>query len=306
MTRKILYLCGQANTGRFDSAPRYQIDDFYAPFFLFDTRAPEEIPSGVCVYFENMAKPFAKKFYRSEAWIRVRNAYVARRTSIDGGLCERCGATSDNPGEELHHVIPLTPANINEFDIALNPKNLQWLCKDCHFIVHRELILKEFEKARQAKKHVLHNGCYFDDEGNLVKMKVYIVHGSPASGKSTLVSERMTPGDLVVDLDLLKQAISLQPKTETPENLLPIAMGLRDYLYELISDRAVDCRNVWVIASLPRRQEREELAEKLGAELIHCSAEYHECLARAGNDMNRRDKTLQRALIDKYFEQYEP
>ena len=253
-----------------------------------------------------MAKPFAKKFYKSKAWQGTRDAYVAERVRLDGGLCERCGSKTDNPGEELHHKIPLTPQNINDHNITLNPDNLQWLCKDCHFIVHRELILEQFARARRAKQKIVHNGCYFNDEGELIQMQVHIVHGSPASGKTTYVRQHMQPGDLVVDLDAIKQAISLQPGREAPDNLLSVAIGVRDYLYQLIEERAVDCCNVWVIASLPHKQEREELAQRLDALLIHCPAGYHECIERAGNDSDRRDKLFQRALIDKYFEQYEP
>lgn len=250
-----------------------------------------------------MSKPFAKKFYKSAAWTGCREAYVSERIRIDGGLCERC---RDQAGAELHHVIPLTPNNINDANITVNWDNLKWLCKDCHFIEHRKLILEKFEKARRAKKTTVRNGFYFDSNGEWVRMSVYIVWGSPASGKTTLVSERMTPGDLVVDLDNLKQAISLQPTFDAAPGILKIALSLRDYLYELIAARAVDCPHVWIIATLPRRSEREELAAKLDAELIHCPADYHECIRRAGEDNSRRDKTLQRAMIDKYFEQYEP
>ncbi len=250
-----------------------------------------------------MAKSFSKTFYNSAEWITVRDAYIAHRTAIDGGVCERC---RENAGEELHHVIPLTPANINDYSITLDPANLKWLCKDCHFKVHREMILKKWEEARARNRKILNRGCYFNDDGELVQMKVYIVWGSPASGKSTYVAEHMNPGDLVVDLDNLKQAISLQPKTETPDNLLDIAIELRDCLYKMIEERAVDCKNVWVIAALPQRKEREALGLRLGAELIHMNAGYHECIRRAGEDDNRRDKMLQRALIDRYFERFEP
>lgn len=253
-----------------------------------------------------MAKPFAKKFYKSAAWINTRNAYVSERVCIDGGLCERCGRSTGNPGEELHHKIPLSPQNINDGDITLNPKNLQWLCKDCHFIVHRELIMKKFEESRRAARKIVHNGCYFNEDGELVQMKVYVVHGSPASGKTSYVREHMSPGDLVVDLDYIKQAISFCTPIDAPENLLNVAIGVRDYLYELIEERAVDCCNVWVVACLPKRDERRELIERLDAEPVHCSADYHECIERARYDDEGRDVTLRRALIDKYFEQYEP
>lgn len=253
-----------------------------------------------------MAKAFAKNFYKSKAWINTRNAYVAERVCIDGGVCERCGLKTGNAGEELHHKIPLSPRNITDGDITLNPKNLQWLCKDCHFIVHRELIMEQFRKARAASKRRVHNGCYFNEEGELVQMKVYVVHGSPASGKTSYVREHMSPGDLVVDLDYIKSAISFMNAIETPDNLLPVAIGIRDYLYDLIEERAVDCCNIWVIGCLPERAERRELIERLDAEEVHCSADYHECIARASIDDEHRSVTLRRALIDKYFERFEP
>ena len=275
-------------------------------FNIFKMRKPLPIRRGFVFALFFMSKPFAKKFYKSDAWIKARAAYISERTRIDGGLCERCGKTSDKPGEELHHITPLTPGNINEYSVCLSPANLQWLCKDCHFIVHREIILKEFERARQANKRVLHNGCYFDEEGQLIKMGVYIVFGSPASGKTTFVREKMTPGDLVVDLDMIKQSISLLPGKDTPDNLLDVALGIREYLYELIEERAVDCRNVWVIGTLPRKAERQELAERLGAEMIECKVTYHEAIARAKADDERQNKQLQLALIDQYFENYDP
>lgn len=246
-----------------------------------------------------MAKSFSKSFYNSQAWIQARNAYVAERTSIDGGMCENC---HENVGEELHHKTHLTLANIEDYDVCLNPDNLIFLCKDCHFKAHREIILQQFCGARQSRKPILTNGCYFNDDGDLVKMKKYIVWGSPASGKTMYVKNNMQDGDLVVNLDFIKYAISLQSKL-MPNNLLPIAMDVRDYLYQLIEGNKVDCKNVWVIATLPNRKERNSLAKRFNAELIYIKSDYHECIMRAGKDGNCADKELQRALIDKFFEQ---
>jgi len=75
-----------------------------------------------------MAQEFAKKFYKSAEWQRLRTWYI--RSVF--GLCEKCG----NPGKILHHKVFLTPYNITDPSVSLNPDNLIYLCKDCHELTH--------------------------------------------------------------------------------------------------------------------------------------------------------------------------
>ena len=80
-------------------------------------------------------KGFADDFYTSAAWTRCARGY---RRSV-GGLCERCRKRGlVVPAEEVHHKIHLTPENINKPEIALNWRNLEALCKDCHMQQHRK------------------------------------------------------------------------------------------------------------------------------------------------------------------------
>ena len=58
-----------------------------------------------------------------------RAAFVASRVNIDGGLCQIC---RDAPGYIVHHKVWLTPENITDPDIALNPANFLYVCHDCH------------------------------------------------------------------------------------------------------------------------------------------------------------------------------
>lgn len=76
-----------------------------------------------------MAKEFAKAFYRSQAWLRCRGSYIAKRKSIDGGLCEVC---RERLGYIVHHKVELKLENIHDPDIALNHRLLSFECKDCH------------------------------------------------------------------------------------------------------------------------------------------------------------------------------
>lgn len=250
-----------------------------------------------------MAKAFAKAFYKSEKWQKCRDAYISERRLIDGGLCEKCHI---NPGEELHHKKFLTPDNIHDANLTLNPDNLMWLCKDCHFKEHEKAILIGLQKARKHTKILNENGFYFDENGELKPQKIYIVYGPPASGKTTYVCNNRVHGDMVVDLDLIQQAISLNGKTDTPINLLNTALDIREHIYSLVENKKIDCKNIWVVASLPRKKERSELATRLGAELIFMYATKSECFKRADADSERKDKHIQHAIITKWFEDYEP
>jgi len=76
-----------------------------------------------------MAKDYAsrgwsKSFFNGKQWKTVRQEILRR----DRYTCCHCYAR----GEEVHHVISLTPDNINDNMVALNPDNLILLCTSCH------------------------------------------------------------------------------------------------------------------------------------------------------------------------------
>lgn len=91
---------------------------------------------------------WAKRFYLSKPWRKVR-ADVFKR---DFGLCVRCGES----GVIVHHKIHLTARNINDPNIALNPDNLETLCRECHAVEHEG-------------KLAVDRGLMFDANGDLVK-----------------------------------------------------------------------------------------------------------------------------------------
>ena len=80
-----------------------------------------------------MAKEFTNNFYGRIAWKEVRDAVMKR----DAWLCQDCLKKGMyTPAEEVHHIIWLTPENINDPNITLNPNNLISLCKECHHERH--------------------------------------------------------------------------------------------------------------------------------------------------------------------------
>lgn len=104
-----------------------------------------------------MAKKWAKSFYSSDAWLNCRNAYIADRLLVDGGLCEVC---NEVPGYIVHHIKELTPSNINNPDVTLNLNNLQYVCKKCHDIKHG--VFCEAERS-----------YFFDESGQLHPIPPY-------------------------------------------------------------------------------------------------------------------------------------
>jgi len=148
-------------------------------------------------------------------------------------------------------------------------------------------------------------GYKFNEQGEMIPIDVYIVWGSPGSGKTTYVKEHMQEGDLVVDLDYIKQSISLSNRTECKDNLLDTAIKIRELLYDLIGKREVDTDNMWVIAGLPTMEEREQLVHRIKAtEVVFIETTEKKCINRAMNDRDRKDKDTQIEVINKWFKQY--
>ena len=107
-----------------------------------------------------MARDFAKVFYHSKEWLKVRKFVLMR----DHYKCTRC----NSPAEEVHHIIRLSPENIWDTSITLNPSNLISLCKDCHFAEHKTE--KEEGKCRAQGRTYgdCREGFHFDENGMLV------------------------------------------------------------------------------------------------------------------------------------------
>ncbi|MGI6751097.1 MAG: hypothetical protein ACOX4U_00530 [Anaerovoracaceae bacterium] len=193
------------------------------------------------------------RFYTLKPWRDLSYKLKIER----GGKCERCGytATAKEDWSKLiaHHRIELAEHNISDPKVALNPEKIEIICQWCHNKNHRR----------------------FGHE-----KKVYIVWGAPLSGKSTLVKQVMRYGDIVVDIDRLWTAVSMQDDFVKPDNLRFNLFALRDNLLDQIKTRHGQWYDAYVIGGYPDKCTRERVASILGAELISCESTKEECLAR--------------------------
>lgn len=97
-----------------------------------------------------MAKSYVISFYASKQWKDTRRIVLRR----DLYTCRDCYGRA----LEVHHVIELTPSNISDASIALNPDNLVSLCHNCH------------TKITKGDTGDTRDGYIFDDEGNVIQI----------------------------------------------------------------------------------------------------------------------------------------
>jgi predicted kinase len=218
-----------------------------------------------------------KSFYASEEWINLRLHLIAER----GNKCERCkeiiGRSKDLIG---HHKIELTPENVHDRTISLNPELIEIICFDCHNKEHKRF---GYQGAKE----------------------VFIVFGPPLSGKKTFVREHMARGDIVVDMDALYAAVSMLPSYDKPDNLYTNVLGIYNQLIDNIRTRYGKWHNAWIIGGYADKYKRERLADDLGAELIFCDVSKQECLRRLELDKERQyRKDEWTKYINKWFESY--
>jgi hypothetical protein len=214
----------------------------------------------------------------------------------DGGLCECCGKRA---GEEVHHVIHLTENNIDDTNITLNAENLRLLCKSCHHQVHNN-VQKKYQKFFK-----LENGAYFDDEGKLCKQQVFIVYGSPMSGKTDYVKKNLKYGDFVFNLSEIFGVMSGGYGEDFPRAMLGNVFEIRDFAYEMVAKKKINAKTVWIISTLPNKKQREILAEKLEAELILIDTPKEVCIQNVDDSESIQDKSLYYEIIMRWFDSYE-
>lgn len=220
-------------------------------------------------------------FYRSKAWESLLVTLKAERLNECGELiCEYCGKPIVKKYDCIgHHKIELTEDNFIDADIALNPDNIALVHHKCHNIIHNKL-----------------------QHG---KRSVYIVYGSPLSGKTSYVESVKAEGDLIIDMDSIWQCVSGCDRYTKPNRLRAVVFGVRDYLLDSVKYRRGKWLNAYIIGGYPLISERERLAKELGAELIFIDTSQGECLNRLSQCKDRNIVEWSKYISD-WWEKYIP
>ena len=111
---------------------------------------------------------------------------------------------------------------------------------------------------------------------------VFLVYGSPCSGKTTYVKEHIKRGDIVCDVDRLYSAISFNEEHDSELYAQEVATELYDNLINAIHDRKGHWKNAYVISLANTPKKLAEMKERINAdECIFIDTPYEVCIERA-------------------------
>lgn len=220
-------------------------------------------------------------FYKSRDWVNLMQVIRLERVNSEGQLiCEYCGkpiiAKYDCIG---HHKIELTEANVDDANIALNPDNIMLVHHRCHNKIHNKLSYSQH---------------------------VYLVYGSPLSGKNTFVKDNMDAGDCIVDIDNIWQSISGCDRYIKPNRLRTCVFNIRNHMIDMVRMRQGKWLNAWIIGGYPLISERERLCKALGAREIFIDTPREKCIERLHANPEGRDILEWEKYIAEWWERYDP
>lgn len=199
-------------------------------------------------------------FYTSRRWSAFVEQLKLDRVNENGELiCEHCGKPILRKFDCIgHHVIELDDENVNDFNVSLNPDNVQLIHHACHNRIH----------------------CRFDG----FYQSVWLVYGSPCAGKSTWVHANANVDDLIIDIDRIWECLSMQDKYHKNDRLKQNVFGVYNALIEQVKRRVGMWRNAYVVGGFPLVTERARMCELLNARPIFIEETREVCESRAEND----------------------
>lgn len=197
-------------------------------------------------------------FYKSKEWEQFREYVIHKRTADDGFIYDEVTGKPILKKYDiiLHHKIVLTEQNVNDASISLNEDNIMIVSHKTHNMIHERF-------GYQGTRHI------------------YLVYGSPCSGKTTYVEDAAGKDDLILDVDKLYQAISINPSHIKSKCLSSNVFQIRDLILDMIKTRNGKWKNAYVVGGYPYQNERERLINSLGAEEIFIDTSIDKCLENA-------------------------
>ncbi|HCW24667.1 MAG TPA: hypothetical protein DGE19_01215 [Coprococcus sp.] len=219
-------------------------------------------------------------FYHSKEWQKL--TYIIRNDRLDDkgqNICEYCHKPIVKAYDCIcHHKVYLTEDNFRDVSISLNPDNIMLVHHRCHNVIHDKLA------SRRA---------------------VYLVYGSPLSGKTSYVDSVKSAGDLIIDMDRIWLCVSGCEPYVKPARLNAVVFGMRDYLLDCVKYRTGKWQNAYIVGGYPLISERDRLCRELGAQEIFIDTGKDECLSRLYSDGNRNTELWQKYISD-WWEKYSP
>lgn len=219
-------------------------------------------------------------FYDTAAWKKCRQAVISANPICEAQSCTQAAT-------EVHHI-----ENINTRpDLAYTLSNLQALCKRCHMRESQ----KESRQAKQGQRTPAAKMRKF-------QTTVTVLYGPPAAGKTTYVQQHAKPGDLILDIDSLFDALSAANANEDHRgHLLPFVCEARDAIIKRLS-RRTRLPRAWVVSTVLSPAERRAYAAA-GATVYTLIPPVETCLERCRNRDGKASRLLE--IIRGWYSSYQ-
>ncbi len=226
--------------------------------------------------------PTNPKFYTSRTWRKFRELVITQSE----GMCSKCHKVFPDTSQlEVHHKKYLKNDDFNKPELAYNLDNVEVICHECHNKEHSRF-------GYDSPKEVI------------------LVYGPPLSGKTTFVKENKYFTDIVLDLDKLQEALTLEPVySRNTKATTSVLFRLRDTVLDLVKVRYGSWRRAWIIGGYPNSFDRDRLIEQLRVtEIFFMDVTKEECLSRLERVSDERFtyKADWTKYIDDWFKQYTP
>ena len=162
-----------------------------------------------------------------------------------------------------------------------------------------------------AKKVVAQMNAADEKEGRSLRPKgstfgleprVVVVHGPPASGKTSYVMKNKGENDVMFDFDRVMSALSGLPPHEKNNNLISYCMDIRTgIINKAMRTGRID--KTWIIATNVDEEMKGRLSD-VPVKYIHMDTPKEECLKRIEEDPERQCVADElRKAVERYFEE---
>lgn len=111
---------------------------------------------------------------------------------------------------------------------------------------------------------------------------VYLIYGSPCSGKTTYVKEHFKAGDIVCDVDRLYAALCFNEEHKEELYAQEVAKELNKSLLDIVRDRIGHWKNAYVVSLANTPEKLQKAMERVNADqAIYIDTPYEVCMERA-------------------------
>lgn len=219
------------------------------------------------------------EFYRSKEWEKFRQVVIGERMRPDGFVYDEVTGKPIVKAYDiiLHHIEELTEENVNDYNVSLNPSNIQLVSHKTHNIIHNKL-------------------------GHMGR-EVYLVYGAPFAGKREWVADNMVEGDLVCDIDDIWQCVSGCARYTKPNRLKAVVFKTRDLLIDNIKYRVGKWHAAYIVGGYALQSERERICKELGAREVFIDTSKEECIRRI-EEHDGINKDEYKGYVEEWFERF--